>query len=469
MDVRRTGVLLHITSLPSGDLGPEAFAFVDFLAAAGASVWQLLPLVPTHEEDGSPYNALSAMAGNPDLISRARQVEEGLVDLASLSSSRRAAYDEWCRQQEAWLGTYVEFTALRGLLDHATWPTWEPRLRDRDPERVAEVLAPHAEQLAALRFEQWVFAEQWRELKEYAASRGVLLFGDLPIFVSHDSADVWASRELFELDSQGRPITVSGVPPDYFAEDGQRWNNPHYDWDRMAADGFAWWRRRIARQRELFDLVRIDHFRGFEAAWHVPVEAATAKEGHWVKSPGREVLTALVETAGPGTLVAEDLGVITPEVDALRTEFGLPGMKVLQFAFDGSADNPYLPAHHGVQSVVYTGTHDNDTTVGWWATLDEPTRERVRSMLPAPERAGDEAGEEQDDEMPWGLIRLALSSTARLAVVPAQDLLALDSSARMNTPGTDTGNWAWQAPRGAFDDTLADRLRRLSESYERTH
>ena len=456
MDLRRAGVLLHVTSLPGGDLGPEAFGFVDFLAAAGVSVWQVLPLVPTHEEDRSPYNALSAMDGNPGLFSRALQVEEGLVDVAGLGDRRRAAYRDWCEQQRAWLDTYVEFSALRDLLDRSTWPTWEPGLRDRDVDRVAEVLAPHGEVLETLRFEQWVFAEQWRDLKEYAASKGVLLFGDLPIFVSHESADVWASRELFQLDAEGQPITVTGVPPDYFAKDGQRWNNPHYDWDRMAADGFAWWRRRIARQRELFDLVRIDHFRGFEAAWHVPVEAETAKEGYWVPGPGREVLTALVEVAGPGTLVAEDLGVITPEVEALRTGFGLPGMKVLQFAFDGSPDNPYLPQHHGEQSVVYTGTHDTVTTVGWWSSLDEPTRERVRPVLPDPA-----------EPMPWALVRLALSSTARLSVVPAQDLLGLGSEARMNTPGTDEGNWSWQAPRGAFDEALAERLRGLIAGSDR--
>jgi 4-alpha-glucanotransferase len=449
LDVRRAGVLLHITSLATGDLGPEAHRFVDFLADAGVSVWQVLPLVPTHEEDRSPYNALSAMAGNPELISRARQVEEGLVDLAGLSTARRAAYEKWCERQRAWLDTYVEFTALRDLLDHAPWPTWEPGLRDRDPQRVAEVLAPHQDAIEDLRFEQWVFAEQWRELTEYAASRGVLLFGDLPIFVSHDSADVWASRELFLLDAEGQPTTVTGVPPDYFAADGQRWNNPHYDWDRMAEDGFAWWRLRIARQRELFDLVRIDHFRGFEAAWHVPVEAETAKDGYWVKSPGHEVLSALVEAAGPGTLVAEDLGVITAEVDALRSEFGLPGMLVLQFAFDGSPDNPYLPERHGEESVVYTGTHDNDTTVGWWESLDEPSRDRVRSFVRV------------DEPMPWALIRLALSSTARLSVVPAQDLLGLGADARMNTPGTDEGNWAWQAAPGSFDDELAARVRTL--------
>jgi 4-alpha-glucanotransferase len=458
MDVRRAGVLLHLTSLPAGDLGPEAFGFVDFLADSGATVWQVLPLVPTHEEDRSPYNALSAMAGNPALISRARQVEEGLVDVAGLSKAQRTAYRTWSEQESGWLDSYVEFMALRDLLDHAKWPTWEPGLRDRDPRRVAAVLAPHQDALETLRFEQWVFAEQWRELKEYAATRGVLFFGDLPIFVSHDSADVWASRELFLLDAEGQPTTVTGVPPDYFAADGQRWNNPHYDWDRMADDGFAWWRQRIARQRELFDLVRIDHFRGFEAAWHVPVEAETAKDGYWVTSPGRKVLAALVDEAGPGSLVAEDLGVITPEVEALRTEFGLPGMKVLQFAFDGSEDNLYLPQHHGEQSVVYTGTHDNDTTLGWWSSLDSATRERVRSFLSDP-----------DEPMPWALVRLAMSSTARLAVVPAQDLLGLGREARMNTPGTDEGNWGWRAEPGSFDAGLAERLKALILDYARNY
>ena len=452
LGVRRAGVLLHITSLPtSGDLGPEAYRFVDFLAAAGCTVWQVLPLVPTHEEDRSPYNALSAMAGNPALINP----DHDLAGPDLLTAEQLATFAAWCEANGSWLDPYVEFMTLRDLLDHAPWPTWEPGLRDRDRERVEEVLAPLAREMLALRFEQWVFATQWADLRAYAAERGVLFFGDLPIFVSHDSADVWASRELFELDDEGQPITVTGCPPDYFAADGQRWNNPHYDWTAMAADDFAWWRARIARQRELFDLVRIDHFRGFEAAWHVPVDAPTARDGRWVTGPGREVLAALVDAAGPGTLVAEDLGVITEEVEALRSDFGLPGMKVLQFAFDGDADNPYLPERHGEQSVVYTGTHDNDTTVGWWAEIDEATRERVRRHLPDP-----------DEAMPWALIRLAQSSTARLAVVPAQDLLGLDSRSRMNTPGTDEGNWGWRAP-DAFDAALAAQVRTLIAAHAR--
>ena len=456
LDRRRAGVLLHVTSLPEGDLGPGAHAFVDFLADAGCSVWQVLPLVPVHEDEGSPYNSLSAMAGNPLLISEELRREHGLGSPAELSEEQRTQHDAWCEQQ-TWLEEYVEFTALRELCGRTPWLTWEPGLRDRDPVAVAEALAPLADRVAELRLEQWVFDEQWRSLTTYAASRGVLLFGDLPIFVAPDSADVWAARELFELDAEGRPTTVTGVPPDYFAADGQRWNNPHYDWTAMAADGFTWWRRRIARQRELFDLVRIDHFRGFEAAWHVPVEAPTAKDGRWVKGPGHAVLGALVETAGPGTLVAEDLGVITPEVDRLRTSFGLPGMKVLQFAFDGDADNPYLPEMHGENSVVYTGTHDNDTTLGWWQGLDAASRERVRAHLVDPA-----------EPMPWALVRLALASTSRLAVVPAQDLLGLGAEARMNTPGVRDGNWGWRAAEGAFTPALAERLRLLVDGSGRT-
>lgn len=465
-DLRRAGVLLHVTSLPGdassttsspGVLGDRAYRFVDFLAAAGCSVWQVLPLVPTlEEEDGSPYKALSAMAGNPELISRAHQASLHLQRRSVLNQQQRAAFASWCTAQSSWLEPYVEFAALRDLHDHAPWQSWPPALRDRDPHAVGDALTHLADRVQDLRFEQWVFAMQWARLREYAASKGVLMFGDLPIFVALDSADVWASPELFLLDEDGQPLTVTGCPPDYFALDGQRWNNPHYDWDAMADDGFAWWRRRIARQRDLFDLVRIDHFRGFEAAWHVPVDAATAREGRWVAGPGPEILSVLVEAAGPGTLVAEDLGVITPDVEELRTRFGLPGMKVLQFAFDGDPDNAYLPHHYEDLNVVYTGTHDNDTTLGWWGNLDERGHEMVRTQLADP-----------DEAMPWALVRLALESRARLAVVPAQDLLGLDSAGRMNTPGTDQGNWDWQAPAGAFDTDLAARIRGLVTATHR--
>jgi 4-alpha-glucanotransferase len=433
MAIRRGGVLLHVTSLPARVVGQEAHDLVDHLADAGVTVWQVLPLVPPKEPGGSPYSATSAMAGNPALIDRSVPAPE----------PAGPEYDAWAAQQADWLEPYVEFTALRTLHQEAPWTTWEPALRDRDPARVKAVLAEAPTLTDRLLADQWTFAEQWRSLREHAAERGVVVFGDLPIFVGHDSAEVWTERGLFLLDETGRPTTVTGVPPDYFAVDGQRWDNPHYDWKAMAADDFSWWRRRISRQRELFDLVRIDHFRGFEAAWHVPMDASTARDGWWVPGPGREAVDALLEVAGPGRLVAEDLGVITPEVEALRVGAGLPGMKVLQFAFDGSPGNPHLPAHHDEWSVVYTGTHDNDTTLGWWSGLDDDARDAVRAVLVDP-----------DEPMPHALVRLAMSSAARLAVVPAQDLLGLGSEARMNTPGTEAGAWSWRAEPGALSPAL---------------
>jgi 4-alpha-glucanotransferase len=436
---RRAGVLLHVSSLAGGRIGPPAYAFVDFLAAAGCSVWQVLPLVPPDEE-GSPYRALSAMAGHP-----------GLLD-PTIAGPRPddPAYRAWCEEQADWLDPYVEYHTVRTTLGGRPWPEWEPALRDRHPQAVADILTGAADLAERVRSDQWRFAQQWGALRTYAADRGVLLYGDLPIFVAHDSADVWSHRHLFRLDASGRPTTVTGVPPDYFAADGQRWNNPHYDWQAMAADGYAWWRRRITRQRDLFDLVRIDHFRGFEAAWHVPVEAPTAKDGWWEAGPGLDLLRPLVDAAGPGSLVAEDLGVITAGVEQLRRDVGLPGMRVLQFGFDGDPANAHLPAQHEEWSVVYTGTHDNDTTLGWWRSLDDDTRDLVRRVLVDP-----------DEPMPWALVRLAHTSPARLAVVPAQDLLGLGSEARMNTPGVTDGNWMWRAADGVFDDDLAARLREV--------
>ena len=489
LDTRCAGVLLHITSLPSrygsGDLGLPAHDFVDFLAESGFSVWQTLPLVPTHPADNSPYNGLSAMASNPELISLDWLADRGLLtandldavtaDETSRAAARTRAVHTWLAEVEAghregqredflgwaedqtdWLVDYAEYVALREMQGGKPWAQWEPELRDRDPEALDKALAPLQDRLRVLQFEQYLFDRQWRQLTEHAARRGVRIFGDLPIFVSHDSSDVWAHRDLFLLSEDGNPTTVTGVPPDYFSETGQRWNNPHYDWESMRGDDFAWWRRRIHRQRELFDLVRIDHFRGFEAAWHIPAQAETAVEGAWVTTPGREVLAALVEEAGRGHLVAEDLGVITDEVVALREEFGLPGMKVLQFAFDGDASNAHLPQHHSTHSVVYTGTHDNDTTVGWFSELDDRTRVRVRQYLVGPH-----------EEMPGPLVRTALASIAQLVVVPMQDLLGLGSSARMNVPGRAEGNWSWQMRAGVVDDAMSKRLRELLTLYDR--
>ncbi len=489
LDARRAGVLLHLTSLPSrygsGDLGPQAHDFLDRLADAGFSVWQTLPLVPTHPADRSPYNGVSAMACNPELISLDWLAERGLLTagdleqvvsgeltrtdartravrtwLAEVEAGHREGQREdflaWAEEQDDWLVDYAEYVALHELHGGRPWTEWDPGLRDREPEPSDKALAPLQDRLRVLQFEQYLVERQWRQLREHAARRGVLLFGDLPIFVSLDSADVWANRDYFLLDDEGRPTTVTGVPPDYFSETGQRWNNPHYDWQARKSDGFPWWRRRISRQRELFDLVRIDHFRGFESAWHIPADAETAVEGAWVETPGHDVLTALVGEAGRGHLVAEDLGVITEAVVALRDGFGLPGMKVLQFAFNGDPNNPHLPHNHVRDSVVYTGTHDNDTTVGWFSELDDRTRVRVRQYLVGPH-----------EDMPAPLVRTALASVAALAVVPMQDLLGLGGSARMNVPGRPEGNWAWQMREGAFDEAMARRLRELLTLYDR--
>jgi len=484
-DARRAGVLLHVSSLPSpyggGDMGHAAYRFVEFLAAAGCAVWQVLPLGPTHE-DLSPYNSTSVHAGNPRLLSLDWLRDRGLLDERQLAAVRsgsrdrawalgRAAarfaracardaglaqdYATWCARHE-WLDDYALFTAIREARGCSSWQAWEPELREREPSALARARQELLPRLDALCFEQYCFARQWSELRAYADGLGVRMFGDIPIFVAHDSADVWAQRQLFLLDAAGQPLSVTGVPPDYFSAEGQRWGNPHYAWEVMARDGFAWWRRRIASQRACFDLVRIDHFRGFEACWHVPASAPSAVHGHWEKAPGEALLGALVEESGPGSLVAENLGVITPEVEALRLRFALPGMLILQFAFDGDARNPYLPHNHQALNVVYTGTHDNDTSLGWYECLDEAARSRVLSYLGHPA-----------ERMPWPLVRAAMASVARLAVVPMQDLLGLGGEHRMNRPGLAEGNWRWQCREQDFDPALAARFRALVEIYGR--
>ena len=482
---RRSGVLLHPTSLPggpgNGDLGPDAYRFADFLAEAGFSVWQTLPLGPTHE-DGSPYNSLSAHAGNPGLVALEPLVEAGWLgedcregNPGSPGAFRRgclerahagfrrlageeekAELEDFRAEQDHWLEDFALFMALRE--EHQLpWWEWPVPIRDREPEALERARERHASEIAFHRFVQWCFARQWGQLKAYANGLGIRLFGDLPIFVARDSAEVWANRDWFALEPQGQPETVAGVPPDYFSETGQYWGNPHYRWDRLAEDGYRWWIERMRSQLSLFDWVRIDHFRGFEAYWEIPYDAP-ATEGRWVPGPGDGFFAALEEALGDLPLVAEDLGVITPEVTALRQRFGMPGMKVLQFAFGGGADNPFLPHNQRPDYIVYTGTHDNNTTLGWWREeIPEEVRERVRDYLGHPGEA-----------MPWPLIRTALASVAQVAVIPMQDLLGLGAEARMNTPATVEGNWGWrlkgweQVPGG-----LAASLRRVNELYGR--
>ncbi len=473
---RRAGVLLHITSLPSGRLGEDAYRFVDFLEQAGVSVWQMLPLGPTHS-DGSPYQCLSAHAGNSRLICMKSLKQQPWANASEIAGSKRSAkiaqaYHQFLQKasnedkqalssfvesQQYWLDDYVMFCEIRLLQQQRGWFHWPVALRDRHEMALQKIRIDREDALNIRRFEQFVFSQQWQALKHYANERGVLLFGDMPIFVAHDSVDIWANPELFTLDNEGQPEKVAGVPPDYFSETGQRWGNPLYRWDEHGKTGFLWWQQRLQTQLELFDLIRIDHFRGFEACWEIPVECDTAIDGQWVKAPGDALFSQLLSAFGELPLVAEDLGIITDEVTALREKYGMPGMKILQFAFGGEASNPYLPHQHCQDSVAYTGTHDNNTTLGWFETLDDSTRRHVYQYFG-----------ETTESMPWLLIRAALQSVSELAVIPMQDLLALDGQHRMNVPGTIEDNWIWRFDWNMVDDSCVPKLKKLNKLYGRS-
>jgi 4-alpha-glucanotransferase len=484
LDKRRAGVLLHPTSLPggmsSGDLGPEAHRFLEFLAQSGFTVWQMLPLGPTHR-DGSPYHSLSLHAGNPMLISLDRLVERGWLDGFNVPDAENAmayrvnclarshgifaqrasqadheAFEDYVVAEAYWLDDYALYRALRREFNGQAWYQWPAPLRDREPQALASTRTRLADDIVQVCFEQFVFARQWQELRARAGDVGVLLFGDMPIFVALDSVDVWIHRDYFTLDDKGEPTVVAGVPPDYFSKDGQRWGNPLYRWDRMQADGFRWWIERLRTEFRRFDLLRIDHFRGFEAHWEIPAAEQTAVNGRWIKVPGVALFETLRAYFGALPLVAEDLGLITPEVNALREKFGLPGMKILHFAFDSDSNNPYLPHNHRVDSVVYTGTHDNDTTMAWFENLPAERQLFVVEYLGYPH-----------EPMPWPMIRAALSSVSRLAVIPMQDILMLGRGQRMNTPGTTEGNWGWRFEWDQLAPDTTARSRRLAQLYGR--
>lgn len=486
LNQRRAGVLLHVSSLPSkfyvGDMGKEALQFVDFLHDVGASVWQTLPINMPHA-DNSPYQCLSAHAGNPDFISlEALQAQSLLTkeDLSGLITSKthllakayfafiqeadnkmQQSFKRFCKKQAHWLDDFSLFLALRDKFHQTGWSSWPENYKNRDQKTLKLARLELAEDIAINKFTQFVFFTQWLNLKQYANAKNVMLFGDIPIFVAYDSADVWAQPHLFKLDADKNMVVVAGVPPDYFSATGQRWGNPHYNWDAMAEDGFSWWVSRMGTQNDLFDIVRIDHFRGLEAAWEIPVNEDTAINGQWILAPGDALLTAITQALPNINLVAEDLGIITIEVDALRHKYNLPGMKILQFAFSGTDDNPYLPHNIEENSVVYTGTHDNDTTVGWYESMDEQQREHVRAYFSVAH------GEPYEPNMPNDLIALALETDAKLAIVPMQDILMLDGSDRMNTPGTASGNWHWRfdwtqltAEQKSFFANLVERTQR---------
>ncbi|MFQ5659254.1 MAG: 4-alpha-glucanotransferase [Gammaproteobacteria bacterium] len=477
---RRSGCLLHPTSLPGGGLGTDAVRFIDFLAGAGFSVWQMLPVNNT-DKYGCPYQGTSVHAGNPRFIdlmplsqkewlnvNRLNNRSNNLAAVSALIAEarhgfiRRATdvelgdYQAFKQTHIHWLDDYALFSAIKQEHQGKPWWKWPQRLRMRDKTALKSFSEEHSEQIENYCFEQFLFFSQWQELRKLAHDRGILLFGDVPIFTAHDSVDVWAYPDYFQLDEAGQPTVVAGVPPDYFSPTGQRWGNPVYNWPHLAKDGFRWWVERLRTQLELFDLVRLDHFRGFVALWEIPAHCPTAEEGTWQPAPGRELFKIFHKEFGDLPLIAEDLGIISEEVVKLADDFMLPGIKVLQFAFDNSAGNPYLPHNHNLNSVVYTGTHDNNTTLGWFCNLDDTKQQHVLEYLQYP-----------NETMPWPLINSALQSVCPLAIVPMQDLLGLDASHRMNTPGTMAGNWRWRFDWEWITSDLIKKLWHLNALYGR--
>lgn len=494
---RSSGILLHPTSLPGrygiGDLGSEARRFIDFLAGAGQTLWQVLPLGPTGYGD-SPYQCFSAWAGNPLLISLESLVEQGWLDSGALAGAPEfsedrvaferiipwkmallksmapggAAFDRFCEANRGWLDNFALFVALKEHHEGATWTAWEPGARDRDPKALERWRGQLAPGIEMQKFLQFVFYQQWRELREYAHARGVRIMGDLPIYVAHDSADVWTCRQYFQLDAQGNSTVVSGVPPDYFSKTGQLWGNPIYRWDRLARDGYAWWLDRFRATFEMVDMIRLDHFRGFEAYWEVPAGEQTAVNGRWVKGPGSALFRVAKAALGELPFVAENLGVITPEVEAIREEFGFPGMAVLQFAFGTDPQAPTFRPHNFPREVVaYTGTHDNDTTVGWWSSRGTGDSTRSEEDIRREREFAKRYLNTDGAEIQWTFIRALEASVADTVLIPMQDVLGLGTEARMNQPATLGGNWRWRCRREAVPPEIAARLRELAELYDR--
>lgn len=504
---RSSGILLHPTSLPgpygAGDLGPEAFSFIEFLAQAGQKIWQVLPLNPTGYGD-SPYQCFSAFAGNPLLISLDLLAEQGLLSNADLAgvpalptrsidygaviafrfamlreaaikffstldreAKRQAQYEKFCAEQSDWLEDYGLFMALKDAHGGIAWTGWDRELAGRDPAALARWSERLAGEIAAYKFWQFEFFRQWGAVREACNRKGIRIMGDVPIYVSHDSVDVWKAPQLFWLDDQGNPLKVSGVPPDYFSATGQLWGNPTYRWDWLRADGYRWWILRLRGVLKLFDLVRIDHFRGFEAFFEIAAGETTAVNGTWIKGPGAELFEALQRVFGELPIVAENLGNITPEVEAIRKRFNFPGMAILQFAFGTDPQGPsFRPHNYEHNLVAYTGGHDNDTTVGWWtsgiadSTRSEEDLRREREFASAYLSL-------RGEEIQWAMIHALMASVADTVLIPMQDVLGLGSDARMNVPGRMGGNWRWRYEREQLEPAMVGRLMTLTKLYER--
>jgi 4-alpha-glucanotransferase len=503
---RASGILLHPTSLAGshgmGDFGPEAYRFADFLHTAGQKFWQVLPLNPTGYAD-SPFQCFSASAGNPLLISLEVLVDEGLLNRNDLSSSpvfpvesvdygsaiqfkmpllQRAAsnffagasaedhrrFEEFCRANAAWLDDFALFMAVKSAHNLVAWTQWPADIASRENEAIQRWSERLASAIDSQKFLQYEFYRQWRRLRDYGKERNIRIIGDVPIYVAHDSADVWSNRQFFLLDEAGRPLKIAGVPPDYFSATGQCWGNPIYNWPLLQRTGYRWWVERLRSALRLYDVVRIDHFRGFEAYWEVPGGESTAVNGRWVKGPGRELFSVLRQDLGDLPIIAENLGVITAEVEDIRHEFGFPGMAILQFAFGNDPQAPTFKPHNYVRDLVaYTGTHDNDTAVGWWNSSGTGDSTRSAEDVAAEHAQARAYLDFTDEPIHWVLIRGILSSVANLAIAPMQDILGLGNEARMNLPGTSSGNWKWRMKPGAATAEMANKLREMVTLYDR--
>ncbi|HYX27704.1 MAG TPA: 4-alpha-glucanotransferase [Pyrinomonadaceae bacterium] len=502
---RAGGILLHPTSLPGpyriGDLGDQAYRFADFLVASGQTLWQVLPLGPTGYGD-SPYACYSAFAGNTLLISPERLCKNNLIrksEISNLPSSPetavdfgaahefkgailaeafanyqrttdiefRSKFETFAEQNAAWLDDYALFRALKNAHGSSPWYEWEPSLARCVPASIARARKDLHEEIEAQKFYQFLFFQQWSDLKTYCNRRGISIVGDVPIFVAHDSADVWTNPDQFKLNADGSPIVVAGVPPDYFSKTGQYWGNPIFNWERMLADGFKWWIERVRATLQMVDIARIDHFRGFAACWEIPGGDKTAECGRWVEAPGRELFTAIRNALGELPIIAEDLGVITPDVEKLRDDFGFPGMRILQFAFSSDTRNIDLPHNYTQNVVVYTGTHDNDTTFGWFNSVAGEGSTRTAAQIECERNFCLKYLQTEGREIHWDFMRAVLASVANTAIVPMQDVLGLGTEARMNLPNSTSGNWVWRFEGNSLTDEVAERLRGLTELYGR--